>query len=262
MVKLGQAVVKMALYKTKGIVLKSVKLGEADRIVTFLSNSKGKIRAVAKGVRRTTSKFGARLELFSYVDLLLYKGRELDIVTQAEVIRSFQEIREDLNRLTFGSGMLDLTEKISLEGQSERTLFDLLLRGLTALTKAKKNFRLLLSLYDLKLMAIAGYSPKLEYCAVCEKKPGKKLGFSYEWGGIVCQSCFKAVREFIDISFSTYQILKSLYDQPLSKVENVNLPSEVEQELFNLANDYVIFYTQVKLRSHAYLDAVSKQKFS
>jgi DNA repair protein RecO (recombination protein O) len=251
----------MALYKAKGIVLKSIKLGEADRIITFLSNSKGKIRAVAKGVRKTTSKFGARLELFSYVDLLLYKGRELDIVTQAEVISSFHEIREDLNRLTFGSGMLDLTEKISLEGQADRALFDLLLKGLTALAKAEKNFRLLLSLYDLKLMSIAGYSPKLEQCAVCEKKPGEKVGFSYEWGGIICQSCLNVVREFVDISPTAYQTLKTFYNQPLSRAGEINLPGGIEEELFNMVNGYVIFYTQVKLKSRTYLDAVSKQKF-
>ena len=93
----------MNLYREQGVVLRTWKLGEADRIVVLMTQGQGKVRAVAKGVRKTKSRFGGRLEPFSHVDLSLYRGRELDIVTQAEVIAPFRALREDYDRVVAGS---------------------------------------------------------------------------------------------------------------------------------------------------------------
>src|SRR5205814_10381444 len=102
----------MPLYKEQGIVLRTMKLGEADRIVTVLTQGTGKIRAVAKGIRKTRSKFGARLEPFTHVYLLLDKGRELDIVTQAEIITSFRELRADYHGFTSGDMILEAADRV------------------------------------------------------------------------------------------------------------------------------------------------------
>src|SRR3990172_3382738 len=123
----------MSLYKTKGIILRTHKLGEADRIVSILTNSYGKVNAVAKGVRKTKSKFGSRLEPFTHVDLVLYKGRNLDIVTQAEIIDSFSEIRDSFERITYGSAMLDLVNKVAVEGERDIALYNLLAKSLSVL---------------------------------------------------------------------------------------------------------------------------------
>ncbi len=112
----------MSIYKTRGIVLKTHKLGEADRIITLLTNNYGKVGAVAKGVRKTKSKFGSRLEPFTHVDLVLYKGRNLDTITQAEIIDSFSGIRDNFERITHGSAMLDLVNKVSVEGERDISL--------------------------------------------------------------------------------------------------------------------------------------------
>src|SRR6188768_202123 len=103
----------MALYRDQGIVLRTYKLGEADRIVSFMTERHGKVRAVAKGVRKTKSKFGARLEPMSHVALQLYEGRELDIVTQAESLDHFKANREDLDRLTRGVTLLEAADQIA-----------------------------------------------------------------------------------------------------------------------------------------------------
>ena len=108
----------MNLYREQGVVLRTWKLGEADRIVVLLTQGEGKVRAVAKGVRKTKSRFGGRLEPFSHVDLSLYRGRELDIVTQAEVITPFRFLREDYDRVVAGTAMLEAVDQVAQEREA------------------------------------------------------------------------------------------------------------------------------------------------
>ncbi|MCA1727691.1 MAG: DNA repair protein RecO, partial [Actinobacteria bacterium] len=103
----------MPLYKEQGVVLRAVKLAEADKIVTILTQGSGKVRAVAKGIRRTQSKFGARLEPFTHVSLMLYQGRNLDTVAQAEIVTPFQRVRSDFDRYSAGETMLETVDKVS-----------------------------------------------------------------------------------------------------------------------------------------------------
>lgn len=239
----------MSLYKTKGIVLKTHKLGESDRIVTILTGSHGKVSAVAKGIRKTKSKFGSRLEPFTHVEMLLYKGRNLDIVTQAEIIDSFSEIRENFDRITFGSAMLDLVNKVSMEGETDFTLYKLLHRSLEVISKLEKNFRLLLIAFDIKLMSISGYMPKLEHCAVCGKSPGTRMRFNYERGGITCEACNLPSRESIVITSAAAEVFKKLLRLPLSEVIDLAVDVRVEDELYFLMRDYINYYIQARLKS-------------
>src|SRR5206468_9635996 len=123
----------MPLYKEQGIVLRSVKLGEADKIVSILTQGSGKVRAVAKGVRRTNSKFGARLEPLTHVSLLLYRGRNLDTVTQAEILSPFRAVRSEFGYITAAETMLEAVDKVAEEHERNVRLFLLLLSGLRAL---------------------------------------------------------------------------------------------------------------------------------
>ncbi len=159
----------MQLYRDDGIVLRTQKLGEADRIITVLGRSNGRIRAVAKGVRRTKSRFGARLEPFTHVDLMLHPGRSLDVITQAEVIRPYGEpLAGDYPRYTAGVAMLETAERFTLV-EKEHALRQLLLLigGLRALGGAEHEPRLVLDAFLLRSLAVAGYAPALQECARC-----------------------------------------------------------------------------------------------
>ena len=123
----------MSLYRDEGVVLRTMRLGEADRIVTMLCRTRGKVRAVAKGVRKTTSRFGGRLEPLSHVSLLCWQGRELDIVNQVEVIDSNRAIREDLDRVTKAFSMLEVADRVSVEMHSAQRLYELLVNVLSSL---------------------------------------------------------------------------------------------------------------------------------
>ena len=124
----------MPPYKEQGIVLRSIKLGEADKIVSILTQGSGKVRGVAKGIRKTTSRFGGRLEPFTHVNLMLYRGRgALDTITQAEIIAPHRNIRDDLSLFAAGETMLEAVDKVSEEHERNVKLAILLLSGLRAL---------------------------------------------------------------------------------------------------------------------------------
>jgi DNA repair protein RecO (recombination protein O) len=160
---------EVSLYRDDGIVLRTHKLGEADRIVTLLARRTGRVRAVAKGVRRTKSRFGARLEPFTHVDLLLYTGRSLDVITQAEMVRSYGEpLVSDYPRYTTGTAMLETAERFTpVEKEPALRQFLLLVGGLRSLGEGQHDPRLILDAYLLRSLAVAGYAPAIEECAIC-----------------------------------------------------------------------------------------------
>jgi DNA repair protein RecO (recombination protein O) len=184
------------LYRDEGIVLRTQKLGEADRIITLLTRRTGRIRAVAKGVRRTKSRFGARLEPFTHVDLQLYAGRSLDIITQAETLRPYGErLTGDYPRYTAGTAMLETAERFTAE-EKEPALrqFLLLVGGLRTLSAQDHDPRLVLDAYLLRSLAVAGYAPSLQECAVCGARQdgpagGHSRAFAVAAGGLTCRSC-------------------------------------------------------------------------
>ncbi|HXZ78278.1 MAG TPA: DNA repair protein RecO [Streptosporangiaceae bacterium] len=195
----------MQLYRDDGIVLRTQQLGEADRIITVLGRSTGRIRAVAKGVRRTKSRFGARLEPFTHVDLMLHPGRSLDVITQAEVIRSYgKPLAGDYPRYTAGVAMLETAERFTpVEKEPALRQLLLLIGGLRSLGEGEHDSRLVLDAFLLRSLAVAGYAPALEECARCgapgpRRVPGRDgpagggprlPAFAIPVGGMVCASC-------------------------------------------------------------------------
>src|SRR6195952_2781782 len=179
-----------ALYRDEGVVLRTQKLGEADRIVTILTRRTGKVRAVAKGVRRTKSKFGARLEPFSHVDLQLYTGRNLDIVSQAESIRAYgPAIAVDYPAYTSGTAVLETADRLTAEEKDPSLrLFLLVIGALRSLAEQTHPAGLVLDAYLLRAMSVAGWEPALTDCARCAD-PGQHRHLSVPAGGTGCPTC-------------------------------------------------------------------------
>lgn len=184
----------MPTYRDEAVVLRTHKLGEADRIVTLLTRSHGKLRAVAKGVRRTSSKFGARLEPFTHVDLQLATGRTLDVVTQAVILHPYSEpLGQDYQRYTAGQVMMETADRLAAEeGQPALRQYQLLLGGLQALTAGTNDGvrppTMVMDSYLLRAVSLAGYAPSLVDCAKCGE-PGPHDSFSPVMGGVVCRRC-------------------------------------------------------------------------
>jgi DNA repair protein RecO (recombination protein O) len=181
------------LYRDEAVVLRTQKLGEADRIVTLLTRRHGRVRAVAKGVRRTGSKFGSRVEPFMHVDLQLHAanrehGSGLDIVTQAETLAPYgEQIAADYARYTAGTAVLETAERLtSEEREPALRLYLLVVGALRALAVDEHTATLILDAFILRALAISGYEPVLSGCAVCDE-PGPHRAFAVASGGLVCR---------------------------------------------------------------------------
>ncbi len=176
----------MSVYRDQAIVLGSHKFGEADRVVILLSQNHGKIRAVAKGVRKTKSSIGARLEPMSHVDLSLRSGRELDTVDQVRLVRPHQNLRDDFDRLRQGLAMVEAVNKVTPDRDPVPHLFELLSRALHALDEW--NSPLMLAAFFWRLISLEGQAPQLDVCVQCGETD-ELTHFDVVEGGVHCDSC-------------------------------------------------------------------------
>jgi DNA repair protein RecO (recombination protein O) len=177
----------VALRHDQGIVLRSFPLGESDRIVVLLSPNHGKLRAVAKGIRKTKSRFGGRLEPFSHVDLVVYEGRSLDTITQVSVIEAFPRLRADLDRVLAAGTMVEAIDAVAQEAESAVRAFLLLQRGLRALEDGPRHPDVVTA-FLLRLADVVGVAPALEECAGCGSRRALTR-FSFAAGGVLCDRC-------------------------------------------------------------------------
>lgn len=236
----------MALYRDEGIVLRTYKLGESDRIVSIFTRQRGKVRAVAKGVRKTKSRFGARLEPPSHVAALFYEGRELDIVTQAESIDHFRPIRDDLDRLTRAVSMLEAVDQLGLEGEPNQPLYQMLLGALRAL--AEHNGPLVVPAFYLKVLALEGFRPVVDRCVECGV-PDDLVSFDLDSGGTRCRDH----RRGPAVSPDALALLNDILGGRLGSALNVGA-SDATSEVDHLSVRAMEHHLERRLRSIAVLD--------
>jgi DNA repair protein RecO (recombination protein O) len=179
----------VTLYRDQGVVLRTWKLGEADRIIVLVTAGHGKVRAVAKGVRKTKSRIGGRLEPLTNVSMLMYEGRELDVVSQVETIDHFRPIRENLDRMTDAMALLEVVDQVAQERQANPRLYQMLVGALRAL--AEQPAPLLVAAFFWKLLSLEGAHPLLGQCAGCGTPDGQTelVAFDLAEGGALCRAC-------------------------------------------------------------------------
>lgn len=239
----------MAIRHDQGIVLRSFPFGEADKVIVLLSPNHGKLRTVAKGIRKTKSRFGGRLETFSHVDLVLYEGRNLDTITQVELIEAFPSLRSDLDRVMAAGVMVEVADAVAQENEGSVRLFLLLQRGLRAL-EAGPAHPDLISAYLLKAAEIIGVAPALDRCAGCGATEGLSR-FSFDAGGVLCERCRTA---------GAYALRAGLTDYlaGLAAADLAELPAFDERfvgEARGVARRFVEYHLERQIQSLAVLDA-------
>lgn len=238
----------MAIRHDQGIVLRSYPFGEADRVVVILSPNKGKIRTVAKGVRKTKSRFGGRLEPFTHVDLILYEGRNLDTITQVAILEPFPKLRNDLDAVVAAGTMVEAADAVAQEEESSIRLFLLLQRGLKALETGERGQDLITS-YLLKLADVVGLAPSLRQCASCGRQEDLHR-FSFGGGGVICDRC--RVEGSVRLRAGLTEYLAAL-----AEAELTSLPTREEglsSEAMGIARRFVEYHLDRKLRSLAVME--------
>ncbi|MBX6770523.1 MAG: DNA repair protein RecO [Chloroflexi bacterium] len=177
------------LIRTEGVVLRRHDLGEVDRIVTLYTRHLGKVRAVAKGIRRPTSKLGGHLELFTHSQILLARGRHLDVITQAETISSFMGLRDDLWRASHAYYVAEVLDRLTVEREENQALFSLLVTTLERVAVARRPDQAV-RLYEVQALDLLGYRPELRVCVQCrEPLAPDRMTFSPTAGGVLCARC-------------------------------------------------------------------------
>ncbi len=229
------------LYKDEGIVLKTIKLGEADRIVTIFTRGNGKVRAVAKGVRKTKSRFGGRLEPFTHAELMIYKGRNLDTITAVDIVRSFDEVRTDYRCLTSAAALVEVVEKMTEEREQAVSTYALLLAGLRALGAGPCDS--IVPAFLIKLLSISGYHPQLTVCAGCGTTAGLG-GFSAASGGAVCEDCWREDRDAERLGAERIAVLNRLLSEDFGADAGA-----VAGELTQLLRRYTEYHLERPLKS-------------
>jgi len=238
----------MGLRHDQGIVLRSYPFGEADRVVVLLSPNHGKLRTVAKGVRKTKSRFGGRLEPFSHVDLVLYEGRNLDTITQVALVEPFHLIRADLDRVIAAGTMVEVADAVAQEDEPALRLFLLLHRGLKALNVADPHPDVVTS-YLLKAAAVVGVAPALISCAACGRDENLRR-FSFAEGGVLCDSCRTS---------GSYALKEGLtgYMADMALADLAELPPydpAMSRDAMGVARRFLEYHLERRLESLAVLD--------
>jgi DNA repair protein RecO (recombination protein O) len=236
----------MGLYRDQGVVLRTYRLGEADRIVVLLTEGHGKVRAVAKGVRKTKSRFGSRLEPISHLSALFYEGRELDIVSQAETLDHFKAIREDLDRLSRATSMLEAVDQLAQEREANPRLYQMLVNGLRSL--AAHNAALIVGAFYWKLLALEGFRPLLDQCAVCGATDDL-VAFDLGEGGVLCRTD----RRGSPVSLEALDLMRGVLGGELNRAL-AEPDGPVVREVDALATQAMEHHLERRLRSVHILD--------
>jgi DNA repair protein RecO (recombination protein O) len=235
------------LYRDQGVVLRSIKLGEADRIVTFMTQGNGKVRAVAKGIRKTASKFGARLEPTSHVAFQCYRGRELDIVTQVETIDSNRALREHYGCLTHAVSMLEAVDQVSLEREPNPALYRMLERALRTL--AEHPSPAVSTAFFWKLLSLEGFHPVVDACARCGGE-GPFPAWDLSDGGVLCGACVLGGRP---IKPESAVVIAQIVGGELGRVLAEPPDDRVLAEVERLAIATLEYHSERRLRSASLL---------
>ena len=248
----------MNLYKTEAIILKDYDLGEQDKIVVLYSRQYGKARAIAKGARRIKSRFACLIQPPSYNSLLVYKNRKgsLDIIRECVAKYQFLKIKKDLVRFAYVCYLIELVEKLTEQGESQSSLFGMLLRSLFLLESIPKcSLSLLVESFQLKLLDILGFRPHLKGCINCGKKVSSisYFYFSSTLGGVLCQNCKSIDGRRISLSREAVLLMRRLLFSKFEEISGVGINTEIVKETEVILRTYLSYQGQIKMPDSCFI---------
>lgn len=231
----------MSYVKTKGIVIKEVNIGEADKIVTIFARNQGKISALAKGARRPKSKLVACTQFLCYSDFVLFKGKDMFTVNSCEVIEPFYEIRNNLVNLTYSAHIVDVINDIIQENQPATKVLQLFLNTLYMLTKTEKSPELITRIFEIRLLSILGYAPYVRGCMICGREELNNISFSFKKCGFICgdNGCVSNDAYALKISPGTAKALYHIVYAKMQDLFSFSVSEEVLNELAKISRRYL-----------------------
>lgn len=245
----------MKLYKVDAVVLSSREMREADRVLVLFSRQLGKLRVVAHGVNKPSSRKRGAVQPFCYSSFLIYKGKDLDSIRQCEEIETFPGLRTSLETLSYASYFSELIDAIVMEGEINTEVFSLLLITLNLLSQNNHDVELLARAFELRLMDLSGFRPQLEECANCGINiKSYSIAFSNSSGGIVCSRCSISTMGVKYYQPGIIETLKLLLSWNMQKLQRIKISPTAKKHLKTLMQEYVGYYAEKKFKSMSFLE--------
>ncbi len=257
----------MPTYKARAIIIKTYKLGEADKIIKMYSRRGQMIQAVAKGSRKIRSRFRGRLELFNMIDMELSRGRNLDIINQVEILHAFINIPRDFYRFVFAEIISNIILKVQISGDGNPALFKLLYICLNEIDSSEEedivSLKKILCFFSARFLQITGFAPMMDSCSRCNKDPGDlygmmktNIGFSISHGGILCRACSAAISSKVQLSASSFRLLSDLFRLKIEDLRDIEIDPHSLSRVYRLIEDYIVFHTDCTVDSFRYLKKI------
>ena len=247
------------LYRTDAIILRRADFGEADRLLTVFTPERGKLRLLAKGVRKTTSRKAGHVELFMLTDMLIAQGRTWDIISQAEIIEPYRDLRDDLDKTSYAYYLAELVDRFTEEHDANQPLFELLAVTLAHLSHADDAL-IVLRYFELRLLSLTGFQPQLHFCVACNEalEPVENY-FHFADGGVLCPEHGQVRPQAEPISLPVLKVLRFLQTEPWEKVSRLQLTSTTRQQVETLLLGYITFLLERRLKSVDFLKKLRRE---
>jgi len=242
------------------VVLRHSNWGEADRLLVVFSRDAGKLRTVAKGIRKMRSRKAGHLEPFTRVKVMLARGRDFWIVTQAETVDAYLPIRDDLVRTAYAATVIELLDRFTYDEGENRALYQLLVETLERISTLPDPFAAV-RYYEIRLLDLMGFRPELSFCLRCENeiKPEDQY-FDALHGGVLCPRCGVGVATARPVSMSTLKYLRHYQRSTFREASRVEMPAAVRHEMESLLNHYLTYLLERRLNSPAFLQEVRRDQ--
>jgi len=244
------------VYHTEAIVLRHSDFGEADRLLTVLTPCLGKVRLLAKGIRKPSSRKAGHLELFTRTQLLIARGRNLDIVTQAQTVEPYLVLRQDLLRMSHAYYVGELVDSFGEEQAENEPLYTLLCNALGWICTAA-DLALTMRFFELRLLGLVGYQPQLFQCLHCRTPLEPVVNyFSAEDGGVLCPRCGENQRGVRPIALGTLKVLRYLQTRGYDECARLQLQPSTRSEVEEVLQQYLVYLLERRLKSVEFLKLV------
>jgi len=259
---------EVRLYRTSGIVLRQRALGETDQIVTLFTREQGKVSAVARGVKRANSKLAAGTQLFAHTAFQVAAGRNLDVVTQCRVLDSHYGIRSDLERVAYASYFCELVDGFTEERAPSERMFQMLLdalghleRGEPVGAEGKPEPALLARVFELRLLGMLGYAPRLAGCIECNHVPAGKerVGLSAQAGGVVCEDCARGMGRLTPLGPEALRAARICLQAGTAILPSLTLPPRPAHELERACRSMIEYHLDRRVKSARFLEAFGRE---
>src|SRR5690349_19369669 len=244
-------------FRASAVVLRHVDWGEADRLLTLYTREQGMLRAVAKGVRKMTSRKAGHLQPFTHITIQLAKGRDLLIVTQVETVNAFLSLHDDLEKTSYAAYVVELLLRFSYEEETGNpTIFRLLIETLDRLEKEQDSW-LAIRYYEMRLLDAVGFRPHLFECANCGREIlAEDQYFSFTAGGVICPRCGMGLPNLMKISIETLKYLRHFQRSSYRDASRARPLPEVQKEAEVLMQGYFTYLLERELNTPGFIKRV------